>query len=198
MRPETLYAKSGDVHIAYQVFGKGPVNLVLVPGFVSNIETYWEHPDVARWMLRLASFARVATFDKRGTGLSDRVSEFPSFDLRMDDARAVMDAAGMERAAILGISEGGSMAALFAATYPQRCQGLVIYGGFARASWTTAEGLECFLPICRTILGQRRQSADFRAVAYEGPGLAAMVGEIRTTWREPGGSYRSRPDAEPD
>jgi class 3 adenylate cyclase/alpha-beta hydrolase superfamily lysophospholipase len=144
MRPETLYAKSGDVHIAYQVFGKGPVNLVLVPGFVSNIETYWEHPDVARWMLRLASFAHVATFDKRGTGLSDRVSEFPSFDLRMDDARAVMDAAGMERAAILGISEGGSMAALFAATYPQRCQGLVIYGGFARASWTTAEGLEAF------------------------------------------------------
>ena len=144
MQPETRYAKSGDVHIAYQVFGKGPVNLVLVPAFVSNIELYWEHPDTARWMLRLANFARVATFDKRGTGLSDRVSESPSFDLRMDDARAVMDAAGMERAAILGISEGGSMAALFAATYPQRCQGLVIYGGFARPSWTTVEGLEGF------------------------------------------------------
>src|ERR1700749_4721406 len=113
MQPETHYAKSGDVHIAYQVFGEGPINLVLVPGFVSNIELYWEHPDMARWMRRLASFARVATFDKRGTGLSDRVSESPSFDLRMDDARAVMDMAGMERAAILGISEGGSMAALF-------------------------------------------------------------------------------------
>jgi len=144
MQPETRYAKSGDVHIAYQVFGGGPIDLVFVPGFVSNIELYWDHPDLARWMLRLASFARVATFDKRGTGLSDRVSEFPSFDLRMDDARAVMDAAGMERAAILGISEGGSMAALFAATYPQRCRGLVIYGGFASPSWTTVEGLEGF------------------------------------------------------
>ena len=144
MQPETRYAKSGDVHIAYQVVGGGPIDLVFVPGFVSNIELYWDHPDLARWMLRLASFARVATFDKRGTGLSDRVSEFPSFDLRMDDARAVMDAAGMERAAILGISEGGSMAALFAATYPQRCRGLVIYGGFASPSWTTVEGLKGF------------------------------------------------------
>ena len=129
--PVTRYAKSGDVHIAYQVFGSGPIDLVFVPGFVSHIEAYWDHPDLARWLLRLASFARVATFDKRGTGLSDRVSELPSFDLRMDDARAVMDAAGMERAALLGISEGGPMAALFAATYPQRCRGLVLYGGFA-------------------------------------------------------------------
>jgi class 3 adenylate cyclase/pimeloyl-ACP methyl ester carboxylesterase len=144
MQPETRYAKSGDVHIAYQVFGGGPIDLVFVPGFVSNIELYWDHPDLARWMRRLASFARVTTFDKRGTGLSDRVSELPSFDLRMDDARAVMDAAGMERAAILGISEGGSMAALFAATYPQRCRGLVIYGGFASPSWTTVEGLDGF------------------------------------------------------
>ena len=98
--PVTRYAKSGDVHIAYQVFGSGPIDLVFVPGFVSHIEAYWDHPDLARWLLRLASFARVATFDKRGTGLSDRVSELPSFDLRMDDARAVMDAAGMERAAL--------------------------------------------------------------------------------------------------
>src|ERR1700733_8325252 len=104
--PVTRYAKSGDVHIAYQVFGSGPIDLVFVPGFVSHIEAYWDHPDLARWLLRLASFARVATFDKRGPGLSDRVSELPSFDLRMDDAQAVMDAAGMERAALLGISEG--------------------------------------------------------------------------------------------
>jgi len=124
--PVTRYAKSGDVHIAYQVFGSGPIDLVFVPGFVSHIEAYWDHPDLARWLLRLAGFARVATFDKRGTGLSDRVSELPSFDLRMDDARAVMDAAGMERAALLGISEGGPMAALFAATYPQRCRALVL------------------------------------------------------------------------
>ena len=144
--PVTRYAKSGDVHVAYQIFGSGPIDLVFVPGFVSHIENYWDHPDLARWLLRLASFARVAMFDKRGTGLSDRVSEFPSLDLRMDDARAVMDAARIERAALLGISEGGPMAALFAATYPQRCRGLVLYGGFARSSsWLSAEGLEAYL-----------------------------------------------------
>jgi pimeloyl-ACP methyl ester carboxylesterase len=143
--PVTRYAKSGDVHVAYQVFGSGPIDLVFVPGFVSHIENYWDHPELARWLLRLGSFARVAMFDKRGTGLSDRVSGLPSFDAHMDDARAVMDAAGMERAALLGISEGGPMAALFAATYPQRCRGLVLYGTFARASaWTTAKGLEAF------------------------------------------------------
>lgn len=81
--PVTRYAKSGDVHIAYQIFGRGPIDLVFVPGFVSHIENYWDNPDLARWLLRLASFARVAMFDKRGTGLSDRVSELPSFDLRM-------------------------------------------------------------------------------------------------------------------
>ncbi len=89
--PVTRYAKSGDVHIAYQVFGSGPIDLVFVPGFVSHIENYWDHPDLARWLLRLSSFARVAIFDKRGTGLSDRVSEAPSLDQRMDDVRAVMD-----------------------------------------------------------------------------------------------------------
>ncbi len=144
--PVTRYAKSGDVHVAYQIFGSGSIDLVFVPGFVSHIENYWDHPDLARWLLRLASFARVAMFDKRGTGLSDRVSEFPSLDLRMDDARAVMDAAGIEPAALLGISEGGPMAALFAATYPQRCQGLVLYGSFARSSsWLSVEGLETYL-----------------------------------------------------
>ena len=132
--PVTRYAKSGDVHIAYQVFGSGPVDLVLIPGNVSHIENYWDLPDMARWLLRLTSFARVVMFDKRGTGLSDRVSELPSLDLRMDDARAVMDAVGIERAALIGISEGGPMAALFAATYPQRCQRLVLYGTFARPS----------------------------------------------------------------
>ena len=99
--PVTRYAKSGDVHIAYQVFGSGPIDLVFVPGFVSHIENYWDQPDLARWLLRLSSFARVAIFDKRGTGLSDRVAEAPSLDQRMDDARAVMDAVGMERAALL-------------------------------------------------------------------------------------------------
>jgi len=143
--PVTRYAKSGDVHVAYQVFGKGPINLVFVPGFVSHIENYWEHPDLARWLLRLGSFARVAMFDKRGTGLSDPVAEVPSLDQRMDDARAVMDAAGMERAAMLGVSEGGPLAILFAATYPERCQGLVLYGTFARSSWLTDEVLKAYV-----------------------------------------------------
>ena len=130
--PATRYAKSGDVHIAYQVFGSGATDLVFVPGFISHVENYWEHPDLARWLLRLGAFARVIMFDKRGTGLSDPVTEVPSLDLRMDDVRAVMDAANSERAALLGVSEGGALAALFAATYPQRCLQLVLYGAFAR------------------------------------------------------------------
>ena len=140
MQPETRYAKSGDVHIAYQVFGEGPINLVLAPFMVSNIEKYWDEPDFARWLLRMASYARVVMFDKRGTGMSDRVSELPGLDQRMDDLRAVMDAAGMEQAAMMGLSEGGSLAALFAATHPDRCRALVLYGAFARfASWCPTE-----------------------------------------------------------
>ena len=141
--PVTRYAKSGDVHIAYQVFGGGATDLVFVPGFISHIENYWEHPDLARWLLRLGAFARVIMFDKRGTGLSDPVSVVPSLDLRMDDVRAVMDAAGSERAALLGVSEGGSLAALFAATYHQRCSQLVLYGAFARFP-NAAEALKRF------------------------------------------------------
>jgi pimeloyl-ACP methyl ester carboxylesterase len=121
-QPVTRYAKSGDVHIAYQVYGDGPINVVQVPGFVSNIETYWDDPDLVRAQLRLASYARVATFDKRGTGMSDRVADLPGLDQRMDDLRAVMDAAGMEHASLFGISEGGPLAMLFAATYPDRCR----------------------------------------------------------------------------
>jgi class 3 adenylate cyclase len=136
MRPVTRYAKSGDVHIAYQVFGGGPVDVVAVLGFVSNIETFWEQPDLVRWMQRVGSYARCVMFDKRGTGMSDRVSELPGMDQRMDDIRAVMDAAGISRAALSGFSEGGPLAALFAATYPDRCHALVLYGAFARfSSW---------------------------------------------------------------
>jgi pimeloyl-ACP methyl ester carboxylesterase len=97
MQPVTRYAKSGDVHVAYQEFGEGPLNLVVAPFFVSNVEVFWEYPDAARWLLRLASFARVAMFDKRGTGMSDRVTELPGLEQRIDDVRAVMDAVGMKR-----------------------------------------------------------------------------------------------------
>ncbi|MDO8612486.1 MAG: adenylate/guanylate cyclase domain-containing protein [Dehalococcoidia bacterium] len=132
MQPETRYAKSGDVHIAYQVVGEGPLDLVWVPGFVSHLEVGWEEPEYGRFFERLASFSRVIIFDKRGTGLSDRVSikDLPTLEQRMDDIRAVMDCVGSKRAAVYGISEGSSLAALFAATYPERVSALLISGSF--------------------------------------------------------------------
>jgi class 3 adenylate cyclase len=141
MQPDTRYAKSGDVHIAYQVFGEGPVNLVIVPGFVSNIELFWDQPELARFLLRTASYARVAMFDKRGTGLSDRVAGIPHLDERMDDLRSVMDAAGMEQAAVFGVSEGGALSMLFAATYPDRCRALMLWGAYSRSSQEAIDGL---------------------------------------------------------
>ena len=124
MTPETRYARSGDVNIAYQVVGDAPRDLVLVPGWVSNVEVFWEEPACARFLERLASFSRLILFDKRGTGLSDRVADLPNLETRMDDVRAVMDAVGSERAALFGYSEGGPMCALFAATYPARTTAL--------------------------------------------------------------------------
>jgi pimeloyl-ACP methyl ester carboxylesterase len=130
--PRTQYARSGDAHIAYQVFGEGDVDLVFVPGFVSNIEHYWEMPRVPDLLNRLGSFARVVMFDKRGTGLSDPVAEPPPLEQRMDDMQAVMDAARLERAALYGISEGGPASILFTATYPERTSALVLYGSTPR------------------------------------------------------------------
>jgi pimeloyl-ACP methyl ester carboxylesterase len=134
--PETRYAKSGEVNIAYQVVGEGPPDLVYVPGWVSNVELNWEEPSYARFLTRLASFSRLIVFDKRGTGLSDRVpvDHLPTLEQRMDDVRAVMDAAGSDRATLFGVSEGGPMCALFAATYPERTTSLVVYGSYARRS----------------------------------------------------------------
>jgi len=132
MLPETRYARSGGVNIAYQVVGNGPRDLVLVPGWVSNIDVFWEEPTLARLLTRLASFSRLILFDKRGTGLSDRVSDMPTLEVRMDDVRAVMDAVGSQRAALFGYSEGGAMCALFAATYPDRAAALIMGGAFAR------------------------------------------------------------------
>jgi class 3 adenylate cyclase len=133
--PRTQYARSGDVHVAYQVTGGGGVDLVFVPGFVSHLEYDWEDPRSAAFFRRLASFSRLIRFDKRGTGLSDRVGGTPTLEQRMDDVRAVMDAVGSERAALFGISEGGPMSILFAATYPDRTSALVLYGAYARRSW---------------------------------------------------------------
>ena len=128
------YTRSGDVHIAYQVTGDGPLDLVLVHGFFSHLEIDWELPALAHFHERLGSFARVIRFDKRGTGLSDRNVGLPDFETRMDDVRAVMDAAGSESAAIFGYSEGGPMSVLFAATYPARVRALVLYGTYAKRS----------------------------------------------------------------
>jgi class 3 adenylate cyclase len=134
-RPETKYAKSEGVHIAYQVFGEGEIDLVLVPGFTTHIELAWEYEPSARFLEGLASFARVITFDRRGSGLSDPVLDAPTLEQRMDDVRAVMDAAGCERAALVGISEGVPMSILFAATYPARVRALVCVGGMARSTY---------------------------------------------------------------
>ena len=132
MTPETKYALSGGVSIAYQVLGAGPIDLVVVPGWVSNLDAFWEEPSTAAFFRRLASFARVILFDKRGTGLSDRIADLPSLEVRMDDVRAVLDAVGSPRAALFGFSEGGPMCALFAATYPQRTSALIMAGSYAR------------------------------------------------------------------
>ena len=132
MVPQTRYAKSGGVNIAYQVVGDGPIDLVLVPGWLSNIDVFWEEPRLARLLTRLASFSRLILFDKRGTGLSDRVSDMPSLEVRMDDVRAVMDAVGSQRAALFGYSEGGAMCILCAAPYPDRASALIMAGSFAR------------------------------------------------------------------
>jgi pimeloyl-ACP methyl ester carboxylesterase len=132
MNPEIRYATNGDINIAYQVIGNGPRDLILVPGWMSNIEVFWDEPAVARFLRRLASFSRLILFDKRGTGLSDRLGNLPDLETRMDDVRAVMDAVGSERAALCGYSEGGVMCALFAATYPARTTALITIGSFAR------------------------------------------------------------------
>jgi pimeloyl-ACP methyl ester carboxylesterase len=134
---ETRYAKNGDVSLAYQVVGDGPLDLVLVHGWVQSFDAGWEIEPIRRFYRRLASFSRLILFDKRGTGLSDRVppDNLPSLETRMDDMRAVMDAVRMERAAVLGHSEGGSMCALFAATHPERTRALVMVGSAARTRW---------------------------------------------------------------
>jgi len=129
---EVRYARSGDVNIAYRVAGDGPFDIVFVPGSGSHVELAWEVPVLRLWFERFASYARLIHFDKRGTGMSDAVSPATPLETRMDDVRAVMDAAGSGKAAVIGVSEGGPMSALFAATYPDRAWALVLKGAMAR------------------------------------------------------------------
>ncbi len=152
--PLTRYARSGDVNIAYQIVGDGPVDIVFVMGWVSHLEMFWAEPSFASFLRRLASFSRLILLDKRGTGLSDSVplSQLPTLEQRMDDLRAVMQAAGSRRAILIGVSEGGTMSCLFAGTYPEHTAGVVIIGGYARRLWAedypwgpTAEQRESFI-----------------------------------------------------
>jgi class 3 adenylate cyclase len=193
-RPPIRYARSGEVNIAYQVVGDGPLDLVLVAGFVSHLEMDWDEPRSARFIERLASFSRLIRFDKRGTGLSDRPAGLPDLETRMDDVRAVMDAVGSERAALFGYSEGGPMCMLFAATYPERTSALVLYGTYAKRrnpdddypwaptwadrqaaairieqTWGTESDLEMMTPQTDA---QLRQWWNARARAAAGPGAA--------------------------
>jgi len=129
---EVHYARSGDVNIAYQVLGSGPIDLVFVMGWVSHLDYFWREPSFARFLRRLAAVSRLILFDKRGTGLSDPVLLMPTLEQRMDDVRAVMVSVGSRRAVLLGVSEGGPMCGLFAATYPERTESLIMIGTYAR------------------------------------------------------------------
>jgi pimeloyl-ACP methyl ester carboxylesterase len=176
--PETKYAKSGDVHIAYQVVGDGPIDLVFMPTFASHVEFIWEEPAHARFLQRLASFSRLILLDKRGTGLSDRVTDAATLEERLDDVRAVLDAVGSQQAALLGASDGGSLAALFAATYPERTRALVLYAAVAAAAYNdehpwaaTPEQMAATIEVVERGWGSREFALAF--LAMEAPSVAA-------------------------
>ncbi len=156
MQPETRYARCGNLHIAYQILGEGPPDLVFVPGAVSHLEHQWDEPLQAAFFCRLASFSRLIRFDKRGAGLSDRVERMPTIEERMDDVRAVMDVAGFERAAILGLSEGGPMGIVFAATHPDRTSNLILWNTSPRLRWVPGISEE-----------RRQEIVDARLRQYE-------------------------------
>jgi len=185
--PKTRYAVSGGVNIAYQVVGEAALDLIWAPPWVSHVEEAWEEPTLARFLARLASFSRLIIFDKRGTGMSDRVPEaaLPTLEDRMDDMRAVLDAAGSERAAIFGASEGGSMAVVFAATYPERTVALATFGIFAKRSWspdypwapTPAERSE-FLDVIRRDWGGTMDIGDIAPLRRRRRGLHGEAGAL--------------------
>ena len=200
---QTRYAKSGEISIAYQVFGAGDVNLVVIPGWASNVESYWTVPGIADFLSSLAEFARVIVLDRRGTGLSDPVVNPPTLEERMDDVRAVIDAADCRRAAIWGISEGGPMAMMFAATYPDRVAALILYGTYARfsrsedyphgyppeanvkwlsvveASWGTGQTSRLFAPSKANDPDTQRDLARFERLAMS-PGTARKLFALQT------------------
>jgi pimeloyl-ACP methyl ester carboxylesterase len=194
--PETHYAKSGDISIAYQVVGSGPVDLIVVPGFISHLDLQWQQDSAYRaWVQRLASFCRVILFDKRGSGLSDRDVGDSALEERMDDLRAVMDAAGSERASVLGFSEGGPLAMLLAATYPKRVRSLILCGTFAtfaespdfpgpakvrhliETAWGEGRTLEVFAPSLADLPGTRTAVARLERAC-----LSPKAARIHFSW----------------
>ena len=190
------YARSGDVNIAYQVTGDGPFDLVLVHGFFSHLEIDWEYAGMAHLLERLGSFARLICFDKRGTGLSDRTVGLPDFETRMDDVRAVMDAAGSEQAALFGYSEGGPMSILFAATYPERTRALVLYGTYAKR-----QGPEEDYPWAATADERLRYALDLEATWGENVDLSTMspnADEAERAWFQRRGRASLSPAAARD
>jgi class 3 adenylate cyclase len=172
-RGEVRYAESGDLRIAYQTFGAGDLELVIVPGFISNLDMIWETSTMAPVLERLGRFARCVVFDKRGTGLSDRDLGFGSLEERMDDIRAVVDAVGFERPAIFGISEGGPLSLLFAATYPDRVRALALYGTMARCSWAPdypdGVSVELLAAICQNVEERWGTSSSLGAFVQHAP-----------------------------
>ena len=175
--PMTRYTRSGDGNVAWQLFGNGPIDLVLTPGAISHLEHNWTIASRAAWLRRLGTLARVVTFDKRGTGLSDRVGRVLTLEERADDIRAVMDAAGFERAVIFGISDGGSLAAFFAANYPERTIGLMIYGGLApMLPGPTIHGL-------RRMTNTVASSKKWRGPCMNAGELPSSPGKTSNLWR---------------
>ncbi len=190
--PETRYAKSGDLNIAYQVVGEGPIDVLYVPGWISNVELMWDEPAQAHLLQRLASFSRLILFDKRGTGLSDPVplDRPPTLEERMDDVRAVLDAVGSSCTALFGFSEGGLMSVLFAASHPERTTALVLYGIYAKRLWSpdypwapTPEAREREIAGVRGALG--RDDGPRHARAERGRGVQAPPGNVLPAERQP-------------
>ena len=194
MTSATAYARSGDLHIAYQVIGSGALDLVFVPGWVSHVEVMWEEPEVAAFLHRLASFSRLILVDRRGTGLSDRVARLPTFEERMDDVRAVLDAVGSRRAALFGISEGGPLCTLFAASHPERTAALVLCNTFARLvhddgyqAGHPRAALHAFVERAAEHWGRGTATARFAPSRAGDPGIAERWGRQERMSVSPGG-----------
>lgn len=181
---ETRYVTSGEVFVAYQISGQDGPDLLMTPGFVSHLELSWENPNAARFLNELGSFSRLIRFDKRGTRLSDRGVGVPHLDERIDDIRAVLDAAGSKRAYLFGVSEGGPMSILFAATYPERVAGLILFGTYARTVGASVpfRGVGARYPIQ---LGNRQESAKFLPIGSRSSRGRGALRQVRALGGQP-------------